>query len=144
MGRRKAVKVAEEHLDSDTELVSDNDHHVLICNSKQTFGLIFKRGYIELRERTFFEQDTLVGVGEKTTLHKAGEFGPWRLSARPYPARWDIALNYIAEWIAQDNLAEAEDLNYIIEVLGETKKDIVSAVQNSVDQYLAAIKQTVA
>lgn len=135
MARKKNVELEEDtELDLDSEVHAKN---ILICNSNQTFGIAFKRGYVELYERTLFSEDTTLGVGDKVAHYKAGQYGPWKLSSRPYPAKWEHALGYICEWVAQDNLAEVEDLNYIIEVLNETKQDIINSVKSSIDAYLA-------
>jgi hypothetical protein len=145
MGRPKKVTAPVETVitideqEDQEEQVELAENHILICNSKQTFGVVFKRGYVELYERTYFAEDTVVSAGARTVNYKAGDFGPWKLSSRPYPANWEQALRYVADWVAQDSLTEKEDFNCIIEVISESKKDVIDSLKGSISEYVTKI-----
>lgn len=144
MGRPKksATLVKEEsteQLEQEEQLEQVAADNILICNSKKTFGFVFKRGYVELYERVLFKEDTTVTAGPRTVSYKAGEFSPWRLSARPYPASWEHAVKYVADWVAQDSLTEKEDFNCIVEVITESRADVVSALKDSISGYLTKV-----
>jgi len=135
--KRKSTKEACTLDDQDNELEERHgSKNILVCNSKGTFGIVCRRAYVELYERAYYTEDTVINHKGQDIAHKAGTYGPWHYSAKPYPAKWDQALKYIVDWIAQDNLAEAGDFNYIIEVLDQTKNDVINSVTASIDLYL--------
>ena len=107
--------------------------HVLVCNSQKTFGIIFKRGYVELYERTYFKELTTITVGTRVVNYKVGDYGPWKYSSRPYPATWERALELVADWMSQDALSEKTNLKATVKIITETKKDIINNYLSKVE-----------
>lgn len=116
----------EETLD-ETSLVLDNS--VIPVNSNQTFGVKYlDRLTVALYERTLYTEDTVLEVAGKTYPYKAGDYGPWKLSARPYQPTLSAALRWVTEWMTADKLTEAGDMAFLGELLEDTKNDIVTAI----------------
>lgn len=150
MGRPKKIKdnpvvdVVIEKVD-DSEVKEERElasGHVLTCNSLKTFGIIFKRGYVELYERTYFKEPTTINAGTRTFYYKAGDYSPWRYSSRPYPATWERALELVSDWMSQDELSEKTNLKATVKIITETKKEIINSLKESINEYLSKIELT--
>lgn len=116
------------------EQQDDEESDIVLIDSEGIYGLrTYKYGY-ELHVRRKYKKDTVVeikGVGNNETrqiLYKAGDFGPWQFSARPFHGKLGTLLTAVHEMMIKDKIAESLTIKNLADVIKESEKRILQVV----------------
>lgn len=116
------------------EQQDDEESDVVLIDSEGIYGLrTYKYGY-ELHVRRKYKKDTVVeikGVGSnesRQVLYKAGDFGPWQFSARPFHGKLSTLLLAVHEMMIKDKITESLTIKNLTEVIKESESRILQVV----------------
>lgn len=116
------------------EQQDDQESDIVLIDSEGVYGLrTYKYGY-ELHVRRKYNKDTVVeikAVGSSESrqmLYKAGDFGPWQLSARPFHGKLGTLLLAVHEMMIKDKITESLNIKNLSDIIKESEKRILQVV----------------